>query len=158
MYVKQEWENGRTGTPATAERMEHIEEGIYENSKAINGESSSKKTYSLKGLTITVGKKGYMATLSITGGLTEELNKDTFYDITLDSIFKPEIEINDTFYLLNGGGMIRVTTDGTFRLYPWVALSSGAGIRYAITYVTQGVLSNTSTPSVSTMSLEDEES
>lgn len=40
MYEKQEWIGGKTGTPATPERMNHLEEGIYENSQAINGQKS----------------------------------------------------------------------------------------------------------------------
>ena len=40
MYEKHEWIGGETGTPATPERMNHIEEGIYENSQAINGDTS----------------------------------------------------------------------------------------------------------------------
>ena len=92
-------------------------------------------SYTLKGLIVNIVQKNNMVNLSITGSTNEALSKETFYDLSINSNLAPLFEINDTFLLASGGGMIRITTDGVLRLYPWTNLESGLGIRYSTTYI-----------------------
>lgn len=120
---------------------EYIEPTIYvKNSSGgynefVKEETVKKYFYTLKGLTITVIKRGKMVTFTITGATNEVLSKNTFYDLTIDGSLRPLIQVDDTFLLGDGAGMIRITTAGVFRLYPWTELATGVGVRYTVTYI-----------------------
>ena len=97
-----------------------------------------KKTYNFLGLTINIAKLNHIVNLTITGGLNQDLTGNTFYDVELDDVFKPIFEINDTFGSnLTKMGMIRITSNGTLRLYPWTPLILGDGVRYNTSYISE---------------------
>lgn len=98
----------------------------------------NKKTYTFLGLTINIAKLNRIVNLTITGGLSQDLTANTFYDFELDDELKPIFEINDTFgSTLTQRGMIRITTNGLLRIYPWINLSLGNGIRYNVSYISE---------------------
>ena len=95
-----------------------------------------KKQYTFKGLSFNVLKHDRTVEITIGGATDEALNVNTFYDLQLDDIFKPLVQVEDNITLsVSEAGMIRVTPDGVFRIYPWRNLNSGKGFRYNISYI-----------------------
>ena len=95
-----------------------------------------KKQYTFKGLSFNVLKHDRTVEITIGGATDEALNVNTFYDLQLDDIFKPLVQVEDNITLsISEAGMIRVTPAGVFRIYPWRNLDSGKGFRYNISYI-----------------------
>lgn len=94
------------------------------------------KQYSFKGLTFSVIKYKRIVEISINGSTDQSLGVNTFYNLQLDDIFKPLQQVDDNITLsTTEAGMIRITTTGLFRIYPWTNLASGKGFRYTVTYI-----------------------
>ena len=99
-------------------------------------EEITQKLYSFKGFQILVMKIGKVVTITTSGSLTEKLSANKFYDIQLDEVFKPLVEINGSFACSpTEEGMARITTAGTLRFYPWVDIASTRAMRYCVTYI-----------------------
>lgn len=99
-------------------------------------EEPIQKQYDFKGASFKVIKKGRNVMVTFSGSITEELTTSTFYDVQLDSIFKPMVEVNDTFAVSNNElGMFRITTAGLLRVYPWVNMPATRAMRYTVNYI-----------------------
>lgn len=121
---------------------EHVEPAIFIKNENGNYDEFSqkkeviKKQYTFKGLSFNVLKHDRTVEITIGGATDEALNVNTFYDLQLDDIFKPLVQVEDNITLsVSEAGMIRVTPDGVFRIYPWRNLNSGKGFRYNISYI-----------------------
>lgn len=121
---------------------EHVEPAIFIKNENGNYDEFSqkkeviKKQYTFKGLSFNVLKHDRTVEITIGGATDEALNVNTFYDLQLDDIFKPLVQVEDNITLsVSEAGMIRVTPDGVFRIYLWRNLNSGKGFRYNISYI-----------------------
>lgn len=104
--------------------------------QAFSDDQIIQRQYTFKGLTFFVIKYKRIVEISINGSTDQSLRVNTFYDLQLDDIFKPLQEVNDNITLsTTEAGMIRITTIGLFRIYPWTNLASGKGFRYTVTYI-----------------------
>lgn len=99
-------------------------------------EETTQRLYSFKGFQILVMKIGRVVTITTSGSLTEKLSANDFYDIQLDEVFKPLVEINDSFACSpTEEGMARITKAGILRFYPWVDIANTRAMRYCVTYI-----------------------
>ena len=104
--------------------------------QAFSDDQVIQEQYSFKGLTFSVIKYKRIVEISINGSTDQSLGVNTFYDLQLDDIFKPLQQVNDNITLsTTEAGMIRITTTGLFRIYPWTNLASDKGFRYTVTYI-----------------------
>lgn len=104
--------------------------------QAFSDDQIIQRQYTFKGLTFSVIKYKRIVEISINGSTDQSLGVNTFYDLKLDDIFKPLQQVDDNITLsTTEAGMIRITPEGLFRIYPWANLASGKGFRYTVTYI-----------------------